>query len=196
MINFFEKEDCFEFLSTKTFDDVFLVVKLNCLWDYQHYSPLEKLTTRLLPNNPMVTSSISNYKASLTGFLLVTKLLPYMRLQRLEKVAEQQSSMKPLKPKHYRQITFVLNLGRKVNERSLMYVHKLWMSVAEEYELPCLTAVIDSITSGSLRISWLVPPSVIDRLSVHAKFFKSKKIIKVLVDDVIFYDKEEMVCLL
>ena len=196
LINFFENDVGTSFLSATTFDDIFLAMKLNRLWDYQHYSPLEKFTNRLLPNNQAVISSIANYKAKLTGFLLVTKIIPYMRMQGLEEVAEQQASLKPLKPEYYRKITFVLSLGRRVSQLSLDYVQKLWMSVAEEYELPCLTTIIESITSGSLRITWLVLPSVVSRFSVRAKFFKKEMIVQVLVDDVIFYDEKEMVRLL
>ena len=193
LVNFFQKDDCFPSATMITYDSIFRATTVSRLWDYQHYSPLEKLTSHLLPNNPAVTSLIANYKASLTGFMMITELIPYMRKQKLEEVAEQQLSMKPLKPEHYRQITFVLNLGRRVSQLSLLYVQKLWMSVAEEYELPCLTAIVDSITSGSLRITWLVLPSVMNKFSVRAKFFKKENIVQVFVDDVIFYDEIEMV---
>ena len=44
LMNFFQKEDCF--LSATTFDDIFRAMTVNHLWDYQNYSPLEKLTSR------------------------------------------------------------------------------------------------------------------------------------------------------
>ena len=199
LVNFFQKEDCF--LSATTFDDIFRAMTVNHLWDYQNYSPLEKLTNHLLSNNPAVTSLISNYKASLTGYFVITKLPSYMKYRQLvpddfEEDAEQQTTRKKLTKREYHKIMVVLKLDRRISDVSLDYVHNLWRSFAEEYDLPSATAIIEDITLGSLRITWLLLPFIISKITPRLKFFKRNNITQILIDDVIFYDEKEMVRLL
>ena len=106
---------------------------------------------------------------------------------------EQPSTMKKLTPVEYKRIKVVLELDRKVTELSLEYVHKLWSSIAEEYDLPCLTAIIDKLIAGSLVVTWLALPHIVDMITPRSKFFRRHQIIKVFVDDVIIYDEKEMV---
>ena len=43
---------------------------------------------------------------------------------------------------------------------SLKYVQDLWKQLADEFDLPFQTAVLDSVLSGSVIITWLVPHDV------------------------------------
>ena len=195
LVNFFQQSECFRSLST--FGEIFAATTVHRLWDYQHYSPLERLTKQFLPNNQAIATSMTEYKANLTGFFLVTKLVDYIKYKGLaaDSAAEQPLALKKLTPKQYRQIKVVLQLDRKVSELSLEYVRKLWFSFADEYELPCLTAVIDKIVAGSLEVSWLVLTHLTARIKPRSKFFRRHGIILVLVDDVILYDEKKMVSL-
>ena len=195
LVNFFQHSECFRSLTT--FSEIFAATTVNRLWDYQHYSPLERLTKRFLPNDQAIASSMTEYKANLTGFFLVTKIVDYIKYKGLEAddATEQPLTMKKLTPKQYRQIKVVLQLDRKVSELSLHYVHDLWCSFADEYELPCLTAVIDKIVAGSLEVSWLVLSHLIDRITPRSKFFRRHGIILVFIDDVVLYDEKKMVSL-
>ena len=57
-----------------------------------------------------------------------------------------------------------LKLERNIDILSLKYVQELWEQFAEEFDIPFLTAVIDSILSGSLIITWLVPPDIAEKI--------------------------------
>ena len=113
-----------------------------------------------------------------------------------EEDAEQPPTRKKLTKREYRKIKVVLNLDRRISDVSLDYVHNLWRSFAEEYDLPSATAIIEDITLGSLRITWLLLPFIISKITPRSKFFKRNNITQILIDDVIFYDEKEMVRLL
>ena len=199
LVNFFQQNECF--LSVTKFDEMFTAATVNQLWDYQHYGPLERLTNQFLPDDPAIVEDVRHYKANLTGFFLTTKIVSFIEYKKLqaddsEEDPEQPSAMKKLTKHQYRRITVVLQLDRKVSELSLAYVHKLWCSFADEYELPCFTAVIDKIITGSLEITWLVQPHIIGLIKPRSKFFRSHGIIQVFVDDVIVYDERQMVSVL
>ena len=201
LIDFFQQKDL-EFLqSAISLEQIFIATSTHSLWDYQNYGPLEMLTKQFLPNNSATEKLISQYKASLTGFLMFTSIVDYIKYKQLEAedsvdVAEQESAIRKLSSKHYRKIKVVLNLSRKVTELSLVYVTKLWCSFTEEYDLPSFTAVINEIIAGSLEVTWLVSQRITNMIVPRSKFFREHHIVKVFVDDVILYDEKLMVCLL
>ena len=136
------------------------------------------------------------YKAHLSGFYLTTKLIDYIEYQNLsadDSDEECDQSAPKLTTKQYKKIKVVLQLERKISEVSLDYVVKLWQSFAEEYEIPSLTAVIDRIVTGSLKVTWRVPQHVADAILPRSKFFRSHGIVHVSIDDVIIYDEKQMV---
>ena len=192
MISFFE---C-DFPKIMDIKELFAAVTLNRLWDYQHYSPLERLANHLLRSDQGLQDLIKAYKACLSGFYLATKLINYIEYQNLSDDGSDEEYDQPspkLTTKQYRKIKVVLHLERKVSQVSLDYVVKLWQSFAEEYEIPSLTAVIDKIIMGSLEVTWRVPQHIADAILPRSKFFRSHGIVLVFVDDVILYDEKQMV---
>ena len=142
-----------------------------------------------------------DYKSNLTGFFLTTKLVDYIEYRKLQTDdsdddSEQLFILKKYTVQHYRKIKVKLELNRKVSELSLAYVHKLWHSLADEYELPSLTAIVDQILTGSLEITWRVLPQDVLNIKARARFFRSHQIIQVFIDDVIVYDESQMVSVL
>ena len=94
-----------------------------------------------------------------------------------------------------------LNLKRKVSALTLSHVDKLWRSLAKEFDLPCLTAVIHSIITGSLEVTWLILPHIAEQVITKAKAIESNKIfefhehdeleiVELKIDEVILYDKK------
>ena len=79
-----------------------------------------------------------------------------------------------------------LDIKRKVTAISLKYVQDLWERFAEEFDVPFLTAVIDSILSGSLVITWLVPPDVAQKIVASAhkstSFFQEHHIVSITIN--------------
>ena len=181
---------------TSDLKKLFTTITLNDLWDYHHYSPLERLVDQFLPSDQEVGKLMKAYKARLSGFYLTTKLIDYIEYQNLsadDSDEECDQSSPKLTTKQYKKIKVVLQLERKISQVSLDYVVKLWQSFAEEYEIPSLTAVIDRIVAGSLEITWRVPQHIVDAIRPRSKFFRSHGIVLVSIDDIIIYDKKQMV---
>ena len=181
---------------TSDLKKLFTTITLNDLWDYHHYSPLERLVDQFLPSDQEVGKLMKAYKARLSGFYLTTKLIDYIEYQNLSADDSDEEYDQPspkLTTKQYKKIKVVLQLERKISQISLDYVEKLWQSFAEEYEIPSLTAVIDRIVAGSLEVTWRVPHHIADAILPRSKFFRSHGIVLVFIDDVIIYDEKQMV---
>ena len=196
LIDFFQQKECFQ--SASSVEHIFIATSAHHLWDYQNYGPLEVLTKQFLPNNETTDTLVTEYKASLTGFYLFTKLLHYIRHKELEPddSDEQELSIKKLTSKQYRRIKVVLALDRNIKDLSLDYVFTLWSSFADEYGLPSLTATLETIAPGSLQLTWLILPRTAMLILPRSKFFRKHCIIQVFIDDVILYDEKLMVSLL
>ena len=193
LITFFEHD----FPETTEVRKLFAAVSLEKLWDYQHHSPLESVATHFLPGDQEIEKSIKEYKARLSGFYVMTKLVDFMECKNLsvDDFDDELDDQPPpvLTSKQRRRLTVVLKLDRKISELSLEYVHKLWCSFAEEYNIPSLTAVLERVASGSLEITWIIPLHLSDKIVPRSKFFRRHGIVQVFLDDVIIYDEEKMV---
>jgi hypothetical protein len=136
-----------DFPETSNIEKLFSTVTLNDLWEYNHYSPLEVLIDQFLPSDQEVRSLMKAYKARLSGFYLTTKLIEYIEHQYLFYDSDEKRDQHPpkLTTKQYKKIKVVLQLESKMSQVSLDYTVELWQSLAEEYDIPSLTAVIDRI---------------------------------------------------
>lgn len=194
LVAFFKQE----FTDAKDLGKVFTAATVNNHWDHNNYSPLEKLADHFLHNNPSVESSMRDYKAQLSGFHMTVKIVDFMEYQKLtandsDDDSDQAEQLQKLTKKQYRRIKVVLKLDRKISDLSLLYVDTLWRSIADEYELPSLTAVLEKIVTGSIEISWLVPAYVAEMITQRTKFFRKHHIVLVFIDDIILYDERQMV---
>ena len=177
---------------------LFEAVSLQNLWNYQHHSPLESVADHFLSGNQEIERSIKEYKARLSGFYVATKLVDFIESKKLtvendddDESDDQQPPV--LSPKQYRRLKVVLKLERKITKLSLEYVHKLWSSFAEEYDIPSLTVVLERVDSGSLVITWLIPTHLADKIVPRSKFFRDHGIVCVSLDGQSIYDEEKMV---
>ena len=130
---------------------LFATITVNGLWDYQHYSPLERLINHFLPGDQELEGLMKEYKAHLSGFYLTTKLIDYIQYYNFSTNDSDEECDQPspkLTTKEYKKIKVVLQLEQRISQVSLDYVVKLWQSFEEEYEIPSLTAVIDRIITG------------------------------------------------
>ena len=203
LVRCFSRDDWIQ--NPSSFDQLFNALSVAKLWNYDHYGPLEEIMKNFLPNNATIKRLVSEYKSHLSGFYTTTKIADFMKVHRskfedTEQLQDPQESL-PVESytlKDYRRLKLTLNLGqRKLSALTLSYVDELWRSLAEEFDLPCLTAVIDTIMKGSLYISWLVLPHIAEKiifLCTNAiKFFRLHDIIRVEIDNLTIFDGEEMV---
>ena len=182
---------------TSSYRKLFEEISLKNLWTYQHHSPVEKLVDKFLSGDEELKTLMRSYKACLSGFYVTTKLVDFIESKKLivDDVDDESGDQQPpvLSPKQYRRLKIVLELERKITELSLEYVHKLWCSFAEEYDIPSLTVVLERVASGSLEITWLIPTHLADMIVPRSKFFREHGIVCVSLDDHFIYDEEEMV---
>ena len=139
---------------------------------------------RFLPDH---ISLIREYKEHLSGYCTTTKLINYIQDHNID--TEEGHNELPLESytkKRCQRLTVILDIKRKITTLSLKYIQDLWERFAEEFNIPFLTAVLDSILSGSLIITWLVPHDVAEKIVTSAhkstSFFKENDIVSVTID--------------
>ena len=155
-------------------DTVFDAITEARLWRYDHYGPLEELAVKFLPEDDPARVQVTEYKSQLTGFQATTRIIDFIKLNELEDREEIPDRL--FSPKrynsHYQKLTVELELERDVlSELTLLFVDELWRALMKEFHLPPLTAVMDKIVEGSLRITWLILPHIVDK--IRATYFKS-----------------------
>ena len=198
LVHYFSRGDWIH--DPSNLDALFRALSIAKLWNYDHYDPLEEITKQFLADDADVKKFVSDYKNQLTGFYTTTRIADFIKLSDFEE--SEQDPQQPLPTdsftlKDYRKLKLKLKLDRKVSAVTLAYVDELWRSLAEEFDLPCLTAVIHSIIEGSLVVTWLVLPHVVEKIIANSskatKFFHRHGIVEVVIDEHIIYDEELMV---
>ena len=175
------------------------------LWRYDHYDPLQKVAEKFLLTHPAVCH-VTEYISKLAGFNITTRIIDFINLSELEDSKEDKNN--PFSPKKYDQsyheLTVGLKLDRsvKLSELTLVKVDEIWKALQKKFNLPSLTAVVDKIVEGSLKITWLILPHVEKRLRALAAksvdFFRHHNIISVdLYGGLLpLYDEEWMVSMM
>ena len=195
LIEMFGCGDC---LPKTNLEEIFATVTNNRLWDYAHHSPVEKLLRRFIPDHR--ASLMSEYKAHLSGFYTTSKLIDYIACTNINSTEEKSTlDLDKLTDTHYKKLKVKLELtDRIISTLSLKYVQDLWEEFAEEFDIPFLTAVIESILSGSLQITWLISPEIANKIAAaghESSFFHNHPvIIYVAINDTILYDEVRFFC--
>ena len=168
------------------------------LWKYEHYGPLEDLAENFLPDDTdPARIKLTEYVRQFSAFCTTTSIIDFVKANDFEDPDEDNQIFSPKKyNRSYRQITFILKLedSTSISEMTLEDVHKLWILLKKKFHLPSLTAVIDKIVHGSLEITWLVLPHVVEKLrtTIHKSldFFQQHNIIKIMLyDELVLYDE-------
>ena len=166
------------------------------LWSYDHYGPLEELAEKFLPSSDAIRALVDEYRDKLSGFCTTTKIIDFVNLSEEEESEDEpEQSFSPQKyKKYYRKLKIKLKLDKKITEPTLSYVNTLWRSLAKEFDLPTLTAVLDKIVGGSLVISWLVFPNIAEKIrasvSKALQFYQLHNIVELYIDNDLLYSEE------
>ena len=180
--------------------EIFEDVTFSKLWRFDNYGPLQELSENFLPEDDSARTQATEYVSHLSAFYATTSLFDYMELAEQEEGEEDSNPFSPKKyNRFYKKLSVKLKLARDMSELTLEFLDQLWKSLRKEFNLVPLTAVLDSITQGSLCITWLVLPHVLRK--IRATFFKSLQflqlngIVKISVCDgyLIIYDASWMV---
>ena len=168
------------------------------LWRYDNYSPLQVLSEQLLPNNESVKACVTDYRNRYNGFCATVNIIEFGELLEEDADDDVPQTFSPEKYKqHYRKLKVKLKLDKRLTEVTLANVNTLWQALAEEFDIPSLTTVIEKIVEGSLIITWLILPSVAEKIrastSKALKFYQQHNIIEVYINDDILYNEQWMV---
>lgn len=153
------------------------------LWRYDHYGPLEELAEEYLPDDDPARIQMTDYLSQLSAFYATTTIIDFLRLSELEDTEEDNQIFSPKKyNRYYRKLEITLKLD-KIAEMTLDCMDKLWKALQKKFRLPSLTAVLDNIVEGSLKVTWLVLPNVIEKIkatySKSISFFQQMNITRV-----------------
>ena len=178
--------------------EIFNSVTTSKLWCYNHYGALEQLAESFLPDDDQARMRITEYINQRSAFFATTRIIDFIKLTELEDPEEDDEIFSPKKyNRHYRKLEVTLKLDMSA-EVTLDYIDKLWKALKRKFKLPSLTAVIDKIVEGSLKVTWLVLPHAIEKImstsSETLSFFQQHGITRiVLYDRLILYDESLMV---
>ena len=182
------------------------------LWNYNSYGALKKMVEEFIPNDGSVNQSMTDYQEKLPSYCATIKIVDFVDPLEDENSEEDidsedksdedtQLTFSPrqYKPK-FRKLKLRLKLEKKLTEITLAHVNTLWVSLSEEFDLPPLTTVLDKIIAGSIIITWLILPSIAEKIRRSAskalKFYQHHDIVEVDIDDEPLYNKEWIVSLL
>ena len=94
-----------------------------------------------------------------------------------------------------RKITF--KLKARVTEKSLNYIDTFWQSIADYFLLPSLPALLDSIHSGCVEVTWLVStPSALQiqgNIQDSVLFLQKHGVMRVVMDDEFVLYEEDII---
>lgn len=194
LVTFFENDDCIP--ESNNIVKIFNAVTTNGLWSPQHYGPVETLIQNLLPSDVKVKQLLKDYKSKLNGFHLSCKLVTYIKDH--TSLPTNDSGDDPNLPAkftltHYKKLMVDKEPDRNVSELSLSYVQELWESIAEEFKIPSLTAILLQISAGSLQITWLVPPHWAELIRPRSTFCRLHHISIIAIGDHVVYCERQMV---
>ena len=175
---------------------IFDLLSSTKLWSYQHCDLVEKLDKRFLQHgDKSVKAHIKEYKFKLTGYLTAKRIInsEFYRDEELESSKETARTVTEYGHEHRKLLKIRLDLGsRRISDVSLLYVAELWTLLADEYDLPSITAVIDHIVKHCLEIAWLILPGDAEIIKAavdsHTAFFQKHMITLVTIDDYTVYE--------
>ena len=167
-------------------------------WSYHHYDLIEKLNIKFLGNS--LAQDIKEYKEKLSGYFAATTIITSEFFQRSQSQSEGTTqSVSEYDHAHRNELRLRLRLRRQLSSECLDYVAELWDSLRSTFELPSITALIDTIIEKCLEITWLILPSDAKMITANAKdhhnFFREKQIVLVTIDGRTIYEEVNVLSL-
>lgn len=160
-----------KYIPNTNLDEIFRAATRHEHWNYWHHSPVEKLLSRFLGADHL--SLMREYKEHLSGFYTTAKLINYMKYMNIDRHGSNEFHVNTYTREQCQKLMIKLEIERNITNISLKYIQDLWERFAEEFRIPYLTAVVDSVVIGSLIITWLVPRDVAEKIATAAHKFTS-----------------------
>ena len=202
VINIF---DASELPKVETVQDMFKILSEKKCWSFIDVSNLASIVEEFSEGfEDQNKKRIKQYKEELSGFKAATKIVNFMNSNRenepddgsdSEEYISIDSDKAKYDEKYRKKLSIKLNEGEggtKITLRSLEYVEKLWKSLCEEFEMPSLPKLLDSIVSGSIIVTWIVrrihAQKILHNIFHAAIFLKQELIVGIYLEGVCIYD--------
>ena len=189
--------------------EVFKTLTSNRCWNFLDISSLESIVEEFSKEfEEQNRKLIKEYKEALTGFKTATKIVDYMSENEEktnnfeddsddEEEAETLVSQKSKYDKKYRKELSVKLYGKhesKITLKSLEYIEKFWTSLCDEFDMPSLPKLLDSIVYGSIVITWLVrrihAQKILNNIHRTLDFLKKEFILEISLESVCIYNED------
>ena len=176
--------------------DIFLTISDNELWDFSSCTRIEKIAEEFGGDDLELKGWIHDYKSELDGFRATTKIVNYIERCNYKKTAHSHQSLQKDFARYDEGYCnkLTVKLDSCVTEKSLDYIDQFWMSFANHFLLPSLSALLDSIHGGCVEVTWLIPTQSALQIQANiqdsAKFLEKLHVIKVIMEGEILYDNE------
>ena len=174
-------------LPPTTLTKIFKAITHHHLWDYFHYSPLERIVSKFGAGDPEMETWVQNYREDFSSYISTVQILDY-----IEPNPTTRCSLHYCCPVEWK-ITFANN--------TLQYLYDMWELFSAQYlePDPPLTSLLECVhdveSSTSATVTWLVPsyliPQLIKKVKVNTTFLQKRGIWNVIVADQCIYDEQE-----
>ena len=197
MITLFSNGDCIP--HSTDIQGIFEAITCKQFWDYWNYSPLEAIVQQFGADDAEMLSWVSEYKHDLAGFKACTKIVDYLSVVESDTSFDESDSDEPTAAtpaKYDRRYRRRLSVKLKVNiaEHTLLYIDRLWSSIAEILFLPPLSALLDCIRKGCITIVWLIPtgltPRCLQQVPRASSFFRANSIQSICLEERCIFSEE------
>ena len=184
-------EDCIP--NSSDVREILEAMRRNELCDYMNYFPLESLIEHFGGDDAELISQMEQYKRDRSSFQLATKIKEYIPaamsiLDTTDGPVDHISIKRDRK--YFRRLS--IRLKQHVGEHSLLYLERLWKSLAHTLLLPEPLCLLDAILENSILVIWFIPTDVVPRAIQFAlqsaAFFLTNPIESVTIDDVSVYE--------
>ena len=176
--------------------DIFEAISRYSFWNFSSCTRIEKIAKQFGGDDLELKGWIDEYKSELAGFKATTKIVKYIERCNDKEIVHSHQSLQNDMARYNNDYCHKLTVKLKshVTEKSLDYIDQFWMSFADHFLLPSLSALLDSIQKGCVEVTWLVP--TLSALQIQAniqdstQFLEKLEVIRVIMEGEILYETE------
>ena len=167
--------------------EIFTAITDHHLWDYFHYSPLERIVNKFGAGDPEMVRWVQSYKDDFSSYISTIQIQDY-----IDPNPTTSCSLRYCCPVEWK-ITFANN--------TLQHLYEVWKLFSAQYldPDPPPTSSLERVheVESSISVTWLVPsyliPQIIKKVKANAKFLQRHGIWNVTVADQCIYDEQEAI---
>ena len=203
LIEFDDRCVCIPNTSTLNVSGIFRSVTSGRLWSFDNNGLLQNIVDDEEFGDEEMKKQFDDFKSEYNGYLVAHaifgKLPRYIREEEVSSDEDEGGSDATVTM--VRRLTIKLRitsrLRPKINKVTLKYIQDLWNEISKHFHIPSLTALIESIVKGCVKITWLIAPSwacrLIEMVQESESFFQHHGITKVEVNSVCIYEESGLV---